>query len=205
MAYGQMLYRTLQFGEEATDRDEALEFKRDLMAYLPDYYKDSHQMNALQATAGEEVSEFRYRVDEQLDQLFLDTATWGLVLWESELGLDTERTQSYEWRREMLRAKLRGTGTTTRQMIIEAAAAFSGGEVDVADHPEEARFEIHFIGVKGIPANMAGFIRLLEEIKPAHLSYSFEYTYSVWNALKQLTWQQAQSKTWAQLRTFTGV
>ncbi|MEK8131241.1 putative phage tail protein [Paenibacillus filicis] len=199
-----MLYNTLQFGEDQAEGGPSPEYFRDLLSYLPAYYKESRQMIALQGTVGEEAGEFRFRVDEQLDQLFIDTATWGLARWEAELGLNTERTQSYEWRREMLRAKLRGTGTTTRQMIIEAAAAFSGGEVNVIDYPQESRFEIHFVGIKGIPANMPGFIQLLDEIKPAHLAYSFKYTYTVWNAVKPLKWQQAKAMTWSQLRTFTG-
>lgn len=199
------MYGAVSLGADEQDGGEAPETSRDLMAYLPAYYRESRQMVALQESLGSGLNEYRFRSDELLDQFFIRSATWGLQLWEAELGLSSDRTEAYAWRREMLLAKLRGTGTTTKRMIREAAAAFSGGEVAVIDVPEESRFEIHFIGVKGIPANMAGFIQMLDEIKPAHLAYSFKYTYTVWDALKLLDWQQAGSLTWSDLRIYTGV
>ncbi|GAD14194.1 hypothetical protein GBL_2411 [Geobacillus kaustophilus GBlys] len=87
-------------------------------------------------------------------------------------------------------------------MIQNAAAAFSGGEVEVIEYPSEYRFEVKFIGVKGIPPNMAGFIDMLEQIKPAHLAYSFKYTYTVWDAVKSLTWAQVNTKTWNELKVY---
>jgi hypothetical protein len=106
--------------------------------------------------------------------------------------------------REQINAKLRGTGTTTRQMLIDTAAAFSGGEVDVIECPAEYRFVVKFVGILGIPPNMSGFIQMLEQVKPAHLTYSFEYTYTTWANLLSLTWGGATSKTWNQLRTYGG-
>jgi len=139
-----------------------------------------------------------------LDQYFVSTATWGLDLWETELGMSVDPTKPVQSRREQINAKLRGTGTTTRQMLIDTAAAFSGGEVDVIEYPAEYRFVVKFVGILGIPPNMSGFIQMLEQIKPAHLTYSFEYTYTTWANLLSLTWGGAASKTWNQLRTYGG-
>lgn len=176
----------------------------DLAQYLPDYYRWIREFQQITCTEGEEIDQLKSGIDELLDQFSIDTATWGLSLWESELGLAVDPTKPTEWRRERIKAKLRGAGTTTKQMIQNAAAAFSGGEVDVIEYPSEYRFEVKFIGVKGIPPNMAGFIEMLEQIKPAHLAYSFKYTYTVWNAVKNLTWNQATSKTWNELKVYEG-
>jgi hypothetical protein len=100
--------------------------------------------------------------------------------------------------------KLRGSGTVTKEYIKAVATAFSGGEVAVIEYPKEYRFEIKFVGVLGIPPNMAGFLATLNDIKPAHLGYEISYTYTVWNMLLPLNWYTAGTRTWSQLRVYGG-
>lgn len=102
-------------------------------------------------------------------------------------------------------AKLRGQSTTTKQMIQETAAAFSGGEVQVTEDNPHHHFIVRFVGVKGIPRNMQAFIDMLNEIKPAHLSYSFEYTYTTWGDLKGMTWGELKNMTWGEVKVMKGV
>ena len=52
---------------------------------------------------------------------------------------------------------------------------------------------------------MQAFIDMLNDIKPAHLSYSFEYTYTVWGNLKDFTWGALRAKTWAEVKVMEGV
>ena len=52
---------------------------------------------------------------------------------------------------------------------------------------------------------MQAFIDMLEDIKPAHLSYSFEYTYTVWGNLKGLTCGDLKAQTWGEIRIMEGV
>lgn len=204
MTYGEFLYGTRIFSDDAgSDQPEIA--TPDLMQYLPPYYsREKGEMLAIQRANAEELGKLRYAVDDLLRQFFVMTATWGLDLWEQELGLTTDRSKSYERRREIILAKLRGAGTTTKEMIKNVATAFSGGEVAVIEYPEEYRFVVQFIGIKGIPPNMAGFIAMLEDIKPAHLVCEFKYTYTVWNMLGELTWNQAEQKTWNELKTYEG-
>lgn len=204
MAYGESQYGASLFGIEPETEEPIQPYIPDLMRYLPPYYHGSRIMGSLLEAMAEELGVLWYAIDDILKQFFVATATWGLDLWEAELGLLTDRSKSYDRRREIVIAKLRGAGTTTRQMIINTAAAFSGGEVDVVEYPAEYRFVVQFVGVLGIPPNMAGLIQAIEDIKPAHLAYSFKYTYTTWNMLSGLTWGQAGQKTWGQLRTYEG-
>lgn len=201
--HGQSQHGTLQYSSEKNQNELVLP-SVDLFQYLPSYYKDIKSFNELMDIKEEELSKLWFERNRLLDQFFVDKATIGIPLWESELGFTIDETKPLEWRRERINAKLRGVGTVTKQMIINTAAAFSGGEVDVIEYPAENRFEIQFIGVKGIPPNMEGFIEMIEQIKPAHLTYSFKYTYTVWDAVEQLTWQQASNKTWDQLKVYEG-
>ncbi|MCL9971094.1 YmfQ family protein [Anoxybacillus kestanbolensis] len=199
--YGQTLYGVTLFGADSQENSSPSK-SVDLFQYLPYYYHGIREFQQIMNTEGEELGRLESSIDQLLDQFSINTATWGLSFWELELGLTVDPEKPIEWRRERIRAKLRGFGTTTKQMIKNAAAAFSGGEVDVIEYPAEHRFEIKFIGVKGIPPNMAGFVDMLEQIKPAHLAYSFKYTYTVWDTVKSLTWAQVSIKTWNELKVY---
>jgi len=202
--YGETLYGILQYGEELQPTEEDIHsYKPDLMRYLPHYYVSSTIMKAIQDAYAEELGQVYYFLNDFLKQFLTPTtATWGLAFWEQELGLKTDISKSYEERREIIMSRLRGIGTVGRDVIKRAAEAFSGGDVDVIEYPAEHRFVVKFVGTLGIPKNMASFIEMIEDLKPAHLTYSFEYTYTWWNTLKEITWAQAGMGTWNDLRVY---
>jgi uncharacterized protein YmfQ (DUF2313 family) len=178
-------------------------YKPDLMRYLPHYYVNSTIMKAIQDAYAEELGQVYYFLEDFMKQFLTPTtATWGLAFWEQELGLKTDISKSYEERREIIMARLRGIGTVGKNVIKRAAEAFSGGEVDVIEYPAEHRFVVKFVGTLGVPKNMASFIEMIEDLKPAHLTYGFEYTYTWWNTLKELTWAQAGMGTWNDLKVY---
>ena len=204
MSYGAHKYGEYKYGEESIPDSDVEVRAPDLMSLLPWYYKSNVTIEGLQNSIAKELGKLYYNLDDLINQLFIDTATWGLSIYETELDLATNPSLSYEERRELIKAKLWGRGTTTKQMIKETAKAFSGGEVDVIEYPSEYRFVVKFIGVKGIPRNMQGFIDMLEAIKPAHLAYEFNYTYTVWDFIKHLTWNGVSGMTWGDLRVYEG-
>ena len=149
---------------------------------------------------GSVISE-EYAMEDMVSQCFIMTATWGLERWEKIFGVSASPSLSYEQRREVLVAKLRGQGTTTVQMIRDVAAAFSGGEVEVTEDNPNHRFIVSFTSTKGIPENMQGFISMLEEIKPAHLAYEFKYWLTTWDELKNFNWNGLKVTTWDGIKT----
>lgn len=204
MSYGRFLYGTLSYG----DKQDALRSPDDgtisLMQYLPPYWHTIREMIQLQEVAGQEVNQLKEAIDDLLAQMFIDTATWGLDIWEKELGLTVDPTRPLERRREQIKAKLRGSGTTTAFLIQSVAEAYSGGDVEVIEHPEEYRFTVRFVGVRGVPQNMVGLMQAINEVKPAHLAHDWEYTWTWWDFLadSNLTWDVAGEKTWNELKVY---
>ncbi|MBW4083876.1 YmfQ family protein [Paenibacillus sp. S150] len=183
-------------------KDKLNKKANDLMRYLPEYYQGVLEMEQLQESNAIECGQLAYSIEDSALQTNVESATWGLARWENILALSSDSTKSYATRREMIKAKLRGSGTTTPEMIRRTASAFSGGDVQVTEVPGEYSFEVRFIGTLGIPTNMAGLIQIIEEIKPAHLEYKFVYSYTWWASLKPLTWNGAHDKTWNELRVY---
>ncbi|KJR48389.1 phage-like element pbsx protein XkdT [Desulfosporosinus sp. I2] len=203
--YSDSYYGVLMYTQDIDPpNDEQIQLLTpDLMGYLPNYLKNVRIMNELQATQAREIGLFNARRTDLLNQCFIDTATWALELWESEHGIVTDLSKTLETRREIVKAKRRGNGTVTKQMLKNTALAYTNAEVQVLEDPENNTFVLKFIGVLGIPANMAGLIETINEIKPAHLAYSFEYAYSWWNRVSGLQWGECSSQTWNDLKVYS--
>lgn len=67
------------------------------------------------------------------------------------------------------RAKRRGQGTTTKELIKLMASSFTGGEVDVREPKGQYLVEIEFIGTWGVPPNVDDLGESIREVLPAHL------------------------------------
>ena len=110
-----------------------------LVFRLPRYYQDSPQVSELERVLGEQAGALRVSESDTLAQLWVDTATWGLDLWEQWAGLPVDRTRPYSYRRGRIKAKLRGQGATTAEMLRSVVASFGYDVslVSVVEHPEE--------------------------------------------------------------------
>ncbi|WP_186424168.1 YmfQ family protein [Lacrimispora celerecrescens] len=199
--YGKNQYGLIQYAQEKNADEGQKDYYVDLARYAPPFLAEVQELKAIYETEGYAMGLLEHELSDLLDQCFISTATWGLTRWEQVYGLVTNMALSYEQRREILMAKLRGQGTTTPQMIRETAETFSSGEIEVIEDNPNYHFIVRFIGIKGIPRNMNAFIAMLEDIKPAHLSYSFEYRYTIWNELTNQSWNSVAGITWDGIRT----
>ncbi len=153
------------------------ELRMDLYGMLPEQHQAGPNVRKIYSIVEDQAAQFNARVEDVRAQLYIETATWSLPDWEAEYGLQTDPTLPIERRRELVAAKRRGRGTTTKAMLERVAAAFSGGEVDVDNIPDTYRFRVTFVGVYGVPANMAGLQATIEEIKPSHMAVEYVYRY----------------------------
>ena len=202
--YGQSEYGTVGYSADKEARDEAERYYVDLTKLVPEFIAEKTEMHGLYIAQGYELGYLRHALEDMISQCFISTATWGLVRWEKIFNITTNHALTFEQRREILIAKICGQGTTTVQMIKDTASAFSGGEVDVIEDNANSRFIVRFIGIKGIPRNMKDFIAMLQEIKPAHLAYDFEYRFTLWDEIKPYRWDNFAGMSWDELRVWEG-
>lgn len=148
-----------------------------LIDLLPDYYKNSTQVVELQVAFDHWAAAVVAAKTDLLHQSNIETATWGLDLWEKALNIKTDLSKSFIDRRSKIISKLRGLGTTTKEMIINVASSFANGEVTVIEYNSDSRFELKFVGTIGIPTTIEDISKAIDEIKPAHLAYSYVYIY----------------------------
>lgn len=180
--------------------------KTTLLSYMPIYYRKSKVIDNINNSNGIELENFNNKLESTLNQFFIDTADFTLERWEKDLGLDINNNLNIEYRRSRIKARLRGQGTVTIKLIENVAESFSNGEVAVTEDNPNYSFTIKFIGIKGIPPNMDDLQRAIEEIKPAHLAFKFEYTYLTWDEFDNYnrTWDEwdALNLTWDELEVY---
>lgn len=172
----------------------------ELINYLPSFYYGSNEVVNIQSSLNVESDLLKSHITDLLDQFFIDNATWGLTFWEKELGLQIDETERLDSRRSRIKTRLRGQGTITANMIKNICSSFSGGEVEIIENNENYEITIKFVGTVGIPSNMEYLKSSLVETLPAHLGFSFEYTFNTQKDLTKFTHLKLKQYTHYQLR-----
>lgn len=171
-----------------------------LLAKYPEYLQKGAEFADIQQALEPEVLALWQARDGMMDQLNVDSATWGLKYWEQALGIPVELAKPAAFRRSRVRSKLRGVGVTTVAMIQNVAESFSNGAVAVTELSERYRVEIRFVGTIGIPPNMDDLTAALREIMPAHLGWDYVIIYNTWGSIKARTWGALAARTWADIK-----
>ena len=175
----------------------------DLVLQLPEFYR-SVPFEELQRVLGEMVRQAAADVDLTLAQLWPQTASgWGLTLWETAYGIPVDVARDTEFRRSRIISKLRGQGVPTAELIRAVAASFVNGAVDVVEHSGQYYFTVKFTSIMGVPPNIEDLTAAINEIKPAHLAYLYEYLYRTWLQGGAYTWGELSGRTWEELRSGT--
>ncbi|WP_238456865.1 YmfQ family protein [Desulforamulus aeronauticus] len=176
-----------------------------MATYLPRFYETSKVMKSLLQAEGTEFDNLRQAMNEVLEQFFVNTATWGLDIWEQELGIRSSVGKPADQRRAVIKSNIRGIGTVTINLVKNVAESYDGGTVEVIDQPALYQFTVKFVDTRGIPPNLDDLKAAIEAIKPAHLAVKYEFRYLIWDELdaKNLTWDQLDNKnvTWNEFET----
>ncbi len=165
-----------------------------LIDLLPDYYKNSREVIELQAAFEHWTEALKASKADLFLQFNVNSATSGLTMWEKALKLETDITKPYEFRRTRILSKLRGAGTTTKQMIKNVAESFSNGQVDIIEYNSGGRFVVKFVGTLGAPPNLNDLKASIEEIKPAHLAVTYAYRYLTISQVQGMKFRELQAR-----------
>lgn len=105
-----------------------------------------------------------------LAQLNVDTATWGLDLWEFEYGIQTDASKSLDARRTALKAKMRGAATTTAAQIQRIVNAYTGNDsCEVTEYPRKYLVGVSYTLDLDKQDRVEDCRKSLREALPAHL------------------------------------
>lgn len=172
---------------------------------VPEHHMHSVQSKALIEAFTDRSLDARAAILDVTDQFWVYSATWGLVLWEELLGIETDPGLSVDARRAAIVARMRGTGTCNADKIRSVVQAITGHRSVVVERPGEYAFSLIFVGDEPglINVKRQAIIDAVEEVKPAHLQFVIEGI--TWKDLHAMayTWAKvhAEEMTWDDLHT----
>ena len=167
--------------------DDLSKHRVDLSKYVPEFLYNEKTLNKIYKAQEEQLALALWQSDDLLNQCFIGTATWGLNYWEEQYGIETNINLSYEERREIVRAKIRGQGLCTKEMLKNVCKSFNGGTVSVIENTAPYTFTIRFIDTKGIPKNIEKLKQVINEVKPAHLLIDYQFKYNTVGYINDFT------------------
>jgi len=163
-----------------------------MLGCLPHHWRNSRVIGQMMEAGGAEFDSVLTAVSDIEAQLDIDKATWGLVIYEKELGLQTDISKPLADRRAVVKSKLRGSGKADAVLIKLVADAYTNGDVEVT-FPDGV-IHIRFTNVLGAPPNLGDLTNTIEELRPAHLPFEYEYSYLMLKQVQQLTISEIQNK-----------
>jgi len=163
-----------------------------MLGYLPPHWRKSKVFETIMDAEGAEFDSILAEIGDIQAQLDIDKATWGLEIYEKELGLQTDISKPLEDRRSVIKSKLRGTGKADAELIKVVADSYTNGDVDVDFR--NGTICIRFANVLGAPPNLQDLTNSIEELRPAHLPFGFEYLYLMLYQVEQLKISEIQQK-----------
>lgn len=172
----------------------------ELIKLLPDYYDCNETMRTLQEILTEQTNSLDTGMHKTIDNCFVGSASGTLGRYEWLLGLGTDATKSERYRRERIKAKISGAGTTTASLIRNIAESYTNAEVDLIENYADYTITIRFTGTSGIPGNMADIKQTIEEAVPAHLKVLYEYIFNTYGAVGTFTHAELEAYTHERIR-----
>ena len=154
--------------------------KLKLIDKLPYFYGDCPKTNTLQDGLGSETDNLYSKVEGTTNQLYVNTATWGLVEWEKFAGVK-KTSGSIEQRRARVIAKLKAKGTTTLEALTNLCKLYVS-KVEIEELYSEYALRLNLIeeqdSFNPIIYNLNDMDEAIWEIKPAHLNHHLGFSHS---------------------------
>ncbi|WP_156939940.1 putative phage tail protein [Clostridium lundense] len=149
-----------------------------MMDFLQNYFKDTSSFKAVVNIGESQFKKLDNFIDDCINQLYVETATWGLDFWDKYAGIKTSSFEIQE-RRKRINAKissLKPLTSSLKAVIYDAKIGFKSSFLFQVTIKSEEQF-----------GDIVNFI--FEQIdlrKPAHISYELVLDYFSILSLKVL-------------------
>lgn len=121
-----------------------------MLNLVPKYERSSKVFQNKFNIDKQEISKLDDLIDNIEDQLFLETATWGLDFYEKELGINIDHSKSYFERRKLIKAKRKSPGVLTKNKLINIIEGFIDDPKVIEDY-SNYKFNVELNSSSGFP------------------------------------------------------
>ena len=170
--------------------------------YLPSFIVKGNIIKDIFESQQAEVDLLNNNIQDLINNLFVETATWSLVNWEKEYNIPIDLDDTLENRRSRILARMVSKGQPFTKETIEAIVnQFTNGSVEVIEHLENDYFTVKFVSTKGIPPKIQDVYDAINEVKASWLDIDYEFIFNTVNYLRKFTVAELRQYTVEELRT----
>ena len=156
--------------------------------YLPSFIVKGNILKDIFESQQAEVDLLNNNIQDLIDNLFVETATWSLENWEKKYNIPIDLDDTLENRRSRILARMVSKGQPFTKETIEAIAnQFTNGSVEVIEHLEDDYFTVKFVSTKGIPPKIQDVYDAINEVKASWLDVEYEFKYNIVGYIKEFT------------------
>ncbi|WP_282746344.1 putative phage tail protein [Peptostreptococcus stomatis] len=144
-----------------------------LFEWITSIYDDCKIMIQVYEALGVQFDNVNYMFEDILKQMFPQTATWGLELWERRLNLPTNESENMENRRGKVIAKIQSKVTVNPETMAIITKNFTGADIKIIEWLKDWTFAVQ-TDAKNM--NKAFEIhKIIKRIKPSHMAYVLQF------------------------------
>lgn len=144
---------------------------REMIKSLPLYERENTLITDVFNAEAKQFKKLQQDIDDVKRQLFVDTATWGLKIYEKELNIAVPTNSTLESRRAVIKSKWRSDGKADRALLEAVASAILKTNVRVG-------FNGHILFFFDVSnqkiTNLDLMNKTINQVKPAHLTHDVE-------------------------------
>lgn len=148
------------------------------LKHLPKFLPIDDDFKNTELISDDEHEKLRLAVLDVKNQLFVETATWGLSDWERVLDLSVKENAGIEDRRIQILLKLQGANTVSETFMNNLINMFCEDKSGyIIQHNPEYWFEVVLNGNQKL--DLDSLSDAIETYKPAHLGYTYSVNISL--------------------------
>lgn len=146
-----------------------------LIKNLHKVFREDAFINEIFNSTGLTLDDLNNAIEDLEKQYWFDTMTWAIPVHEKLLAIKSNPTNSIEDRRSFIEAKWKSSGKADLNLIQAVCNSWKNGKVNASFI--NGKIELKFNGEYGVPSNLEGLMKVLDDVKPAHLGLNYIFAY----------------------------
>lgn len=156
-------------------------FKSGMLRLLHKFYKKDSFISAFLDCVQAKISDIQTILNRvanlsHFNRLDAEGCKW----WANHLRINIPTSMSLSEKQAYIRAKWRSGGHNSIQLIKSICSSWENGQVDAVldvDENNKAVIKLIFSGAYGIPSDVPTLLKMIDEVKPAHIPYETNYKF----------------------------
>ncbi|MDF2435491.1 MAG: hypothetical protein JWP44_5122 [Mucilaginibacter sp.] len=158
------------------------------------------RMTGVYFALGRQFDDLKAAILDAQNQIFIDSATWSLPIYEAEFSIKLVDTSNTAARRNNVMAMSRGGIGATPAAITSVLQSY-GYSTHIVETFGTYNITIQFNDFRGIPSNINDLQNLLARFFPGHLQLNWQYLFRHYGEFSPYLQSQMAQLTHQQLTT----